>query len=234
MKNNELRLVTVVDSDFKFPEIQTENLPKDFMNHLSSKHFIRGNPIKYTNDGKVTCDILEGIKKAFEEFNKSGIRVFLLSYKLKENARICIIDSLEKAKEILKKYGTVMHDLYPQSFREKDLLGTPFALYLDYKKISKDFDVLYAKNEVKNIGFYIAKNSIDFFDCRKQIENDFVPIARNIVSEEIKEIDPNYINFYNLIIVASIIPETEDVQSYILFNKECIDESSIEKIETVL
>lgn len=63
MKNNELRLVTVVNDDFEFPEIQTENLPKDFKNCLSSKHFIKGNPIKYTDDGKVTCDILEGIKK---------------------------------------------------------------------------------------------------------------------------------------------------------------------------
>lgn len=234
MKNNELRLVTVVNSDFEFPEIQTENLPKDFMNQLYSKHFIRGNPIKYTDDGKVTCDILEGIKKDFEEFNGSGICVFLLSYKLKENARICIIDSLEKAKELLKKYGTVMPTIYPESFEEKDLLGITFVLCLDYKKISKDFDVLYTKYEEKNIDFYTAKNSIDFSDWRKQIENDFVPIARNIVSEEIKELNPNYIDFCNLSIAASIVPETEDEQPYILFNKECIDESSIEKIETEL
>ena len=176
--NNELRLVTIVDSDFEFPEIQTENLPKDFMNHLSSKHFIRGNPIKYMDDGKVTCDILEGIKKAFEEFNKSGIRVFLLSYKLKENARICIIDSLEKAKEILKKYGTVMHDLYPQSFREKDLLGTPFALCLDYKKISKNIKQLNIKEisaeEMCIMAEYFAdtakKYNLKIESCAEQID----------------------------------------------------------------
>ena len=234
MKNNELRLVTVVNSDFEFPEIQTENLPKDFRNCLSSKHFIRGNPIKYTDDGKVTCDILEAIKKDFEEFDNSGIRVFLLSYKLKEDARICIIDSLEKAKDLLKKYGTVMPTIYPESFEEKDLLGTTFVLCLDYKKISKDFDVIYTKDEVKNINFYTAKNSTDFSDWRKQIEEDFVPIVRDIVSKEIKELNPNYIDFCNLTIAASIVPETEDEQSYILFNKECIDESSIEKIETEL
>lgn len=232
--NNELRLVTVVDSDFEFPEIQTENLPKDFRNCLFSKHFIRGNPIKYTDDGKVTCEILEAVKKDFEEFNNSGIRVFLLSYKLKENARICIIDSLEKAKEVLKKYGTVMPIIYPESFEEKDLLETTFVLCLDYKKISKDFDVIYTKDEEKNIEFYACKHFTDFFDWRKQVEEDFVPIARDIVSKEMKEIDPDYIDFFHLTIAASIVPETEDEQSYILFNKECVDESSIEKIETEL
>ena len=234
MKNNELRLVTVVNSNFEFPEIQTENLPKDFKNCLSSKHFIRGNPIKYTDDGKVTCEILEAVKKDFEEFNNSGIHVFLLSYKLKENARICIIDSLEKAKEVLKKYGTVMPTIYPESFEEKDLLETTFVLCLDYKKISKDFDVIYTKDEEKNIDFYTAKNSIDFSDWRKLIEDYFVPIARDIVSKEMKEIDPDYIDFFNLTTAATIVPETEHEQSYILFNKEGIDESSIEKIETVL
>lgn len=49
-----------------------------------------------------------------------------------------------------------------------------------------------------------------------------------------KEIDPNYIDFFNLTVAATIVPETEHEQSYILFNKECIDESSIDKVETVL
>ena len=79
MKNNELRLVTVVDSDFKFPEIQTENLPKDFRSCLYSKHFIRGNPIKYTDDGKATCDILEAIKKILKNLTTLE---FVFSYYL--------------------------------------------------------------------------------------------------------------------------------------------------------
>ena len=177
---------------------------------------------KFVNMGK----FMEAVKKGFEEFNNSGIRVFLLSYKLKENARICIIDSLEKAKEVLKKYGTVMPIIYPESFEEKDLLETTFVLCLDYKKISKDFDVIYTKDEEKNIEFYARKHFTDFFDWRKQVEEDFVPIARDIVSKEMKEIDPDYIDFFNLTISASIVPETEHEQSYILFNKEGIDESS--------